>query len=181
MTVVTPPRLFQDLGITEPGEKWVVEGTLYGTVTAPREWGDYRDEMMQKMRWGENLEWRLQRTLEANVWAVEEYDMSGSWVVRGYIAVYVDDLLTSGKREHVEGFLKQFSETFTCSAPDWIEEGAKAVSFCGLEISKESGGYGCIRSPTRGPSWRRGALRAQGELRKWKLRRRTRRPRVSRA
>ena len=141
VTVITPPKLFQDLHIAEPGEKWVLEGTLYGTVTAPREWGDYRDEVMQKMRWGEREQWRVRRTPEANLWSLEEWsEGERSWQNRGFIAVYVDDVMTSGSEATVQGFLDEFRRRFECSDPEWIVEG-KSVGFCGLEVTVQDGGY----------------------------------------
>lgn len=62
VTIVMPPRLFVEWGIVPADERWLVEGTLYGTVTAPKEWGTYRDEMLEALRWGPQSEWRLSRT-----------------------------------------------------------------------------------------------------------------------
>ena len=81
VTVVNPPRLFQDAGVTAAGEQWIVQGTLYGTITAPKEWGAYRDRMMAEMVWGEQGEWRLVNLPEANVWAIEK-KVKGTGVVQ---------------------------------------------------------------------------------------------------
>ena len=70
-TVIIPPKLFQEMGITTPDEKWILEGPLYGTMTAPREWGDYWSEVLQKMRWGDRDQWRMSRTPAANLWRIE--------------------------------------------------------------------------------------------------------------
>ena len=57
-TVVIPPKLFSEAGCCDSRERWLMEGTLYGTTTAPREWGDHRDYTLERMRWGSHDQWR---------------------------------------------------------------------------------------------------------------------------
>ena len=139
VTVVNPPRLFQDAGVTAAGEQWIVQGTLYGTITAPKEWGAYRDRMMAEMVWGEQGEWRLVKLPEANVWAIEK-KVKGTGVVHGHVAVYVDDVMVSGTDATLAAFVEKFRSMWTCSEADWIEEG-KVTKFCGLDVEKDGGGF----------------------------------------
>ena len=139
--MIIPPKLFQEMGITTPDEKWILEGTLYGTVTAPKEWGDYRDEVLQEMRWGDCDQWRMSRTPEANLWRIEEWsEGEKASHGRGFIAVYVDDVMASGTESTAQGFLEKFRRRFDCSDPEWVVEG-KSVSFCGLEVTVHAGGF----------------------------------------
>lgn len=87
-TIVMPPRLFVEWGIVPPDERWLVEGTLYGTVTAPKEWGTYRDEVLVALRWGPDREWRLEKTPEPNLWRMQQWGSeSEAWRTRGMVAV----------------------------------------------------------------------------------------------
>ena len=133
-TVVIPPKLFREAGLATLDDRWLVRGTLYGTITAPREWGDHRDETLRALRWGENQEWSLGVTMEPHLWKV----MKGGEVM-GHAAIYVDDVLVSGSVDTVSLLLKTLEATWKCSAPEWV--GTTPVKFCGLEISAEHGGY----------------------------------------
>ena len=138
VTIVNPPRLFQDAGVTAAGEQWIVQGTLYGTIAAPKEWGAYRDRMMAEMVWGEQGEWRLVKLPEANVWAIEK-KVKVTGVVHGHVAVYVDDVMVSGTDATLAAFIEKFRSMWTCSEADWVEEG-KVTKFCGLDVEKDGGG-----------------------------------------
>ena len=133
-TVVVPPRLFQEAELVAPGERWLVKGTLYGTITAPREWGDHRDETLRAMRWGDAEEWSLAATLEPHLWEIRRAGQ-----VLGHAAIYVDDILTAGDDGTIRAFLEKLSSTWKCSAAEWV--GDQPVKFCGLEISKEGDGF----------------------------------------
>ena len=139
-TVVIPPKLFSEAGCCDSRQRWLMEGTLYGTTTAPREWGDHRDYTLERMRWGSHDQWRLRRTSEPNIWAMEQC-VSDQWDGCGFLAVYVDDILIAASESAITEFLPRLTGEWKCSAPEWVKKGT-ATKFCGLDIEKDAHGDG---------------------------------------
>ena len=142
-TIVQPPRLLQQLGIISSQEKWRVACALYGMVESPADWAVFRDGKMKLIRWVWNgVTYWLQKTPEQHLWKVKkEVPGSDGACTAGWIAVYVDDFLIAMKADEIQGAFQALGETWKCSEPEMVTEGA-SMRFCGYEIARTStGGY----------------------------------------
>ena len=54
VTVGEPPSLLKAMGLTAPGERWVIRQALYGLIESPGDWGEHRDQSMRDMTWEHN-------------------------------------------------------------------------------------------------------------------------------
>ena len=84
----------------------------------------------------------LQKTPEQHLWKVKkEVPGSDGACTAGWIAVYVDDFLIAMKADEIQGAFQALGETWKCSEPEMVTEGA-SMRFCGYEIARTStGGY----------------------------------------
>ena len=119
IVVVNPPTIFQEYGITEPGELWAVEGSVYGLTTSPKDWAKHRDQTMGEISWemtDEEGTWScwFEKTKEVNLWRVKSRRWGKNETI-GYMAVYIDDMLVTGARRSVEAVLAKIRETWDTS------------------------------------------------------------------
>ena len=138
-TIVKPPALLTQMGLTEEGEVWKVGCALYGFVESPSDWAAYRDQGLRAMKWSmtDGRMARLEATAERHVWKAVDPDGS----TFAYIAVYVDDMLVGGVPEEVEPIMGAIQKTWTCSAPEPVTASGW-VKFCGYELQeREQGGF----------------------------------------
>ena len=145
LTVVQPPRLLQQLNITEPNEKWLVNCALYGFVESPADWANHRNQSMENMTW-ENEEQRfwLERTPEQHLWKVKKQKKDGKAErpqTAGWVAVYVDDFLVAMEASEIAGMFQAIKATWKCSEEEYVRSD-KGMRFCGYEIrARETGGF----------------------------------------
>eukprot|EP00435_Cladocopium_sp_Y103_P069220 s75_g32.t3 len=96
VSIVQPPRLLHQLGITKGDEKWRVNCALYGFVESPADWANFRDAELERMTWDEG-DWHywLERTPEQHLWKVKKvrknHKENQGGCTAGWVAVYVDD------------------------------------------------------------------------------------------
>ena len=116
---VTPPAEYRKTGVV-----WKIKRYLYGDKRAPRVWHDHFEKTM--------LELGFER-LESE---------PGSFVKKGVthkgtiiVVVHVDDLLSLGKRKHLDNFFVQLEKTLKLKRVEFIENG-KSVFFLGDHITK---------------------------------------------
>ena len=116
---VTPPAEYR-----KPGVVWKIKRYLYGDKRAPRRWQDHFEKTM--------LELGFER-LESE---------SGCFVKKGVthkdtiiVVVHVDDLLSVGKRKHLDNFFVPLEKTLKLKRVEFIENG-KSVLFLGDYIDK---------------------------------------------
>ena len=116
---VTPPAEYR-----KPGVMWKIKRYLYGDKRAPRGWQDHFEKTM--------LELGFER-LESE---------PGCFVKKGVthkdtiiVVVHVDDLLSVGKRKHLDNFFVQLEKTLKLKRAEFIENG-KSVLFLGDYITK---------------------------------------------
>ena len=97
--VVIPPRALAEAGVVDSNERWIVEKALYGLPTSPADWGAFRDARLRQMTWqSEGKEFALRPTHEMNLWQIKELvPETQDELTRGYLAVYVDDMLAAGE------------------------------------------------------------------------------------
>ena len=96
---VTPPAEYR-----KPGVVWKIKGYLYGDKRAPRGWQDHFEKTMLALGF-ERLE-----------------SEPGCFVKKGVthkdtiiVVVHVDDLLSVGKRKHLDNFFVQLEKTLNSS------------------------------------------------------------------
>ena len=143
--IVDPPRVMQEAGVVPWGSAWLVTGALYGLITSPRDWSNFRDGEVSQFRWhvtvdevvGE-VEMRFAPAGDANLWKVMEVV---SEKVHGYMAIYVDDTLLVGVRIVVQSASDRIRAKWETSQPEWARVGAP-MRFLGMDIERtEAGGY----------------------------------------
>ena len=117
--LVTPPVEYHKTGVV-----WKIKRYLYGDKRAPRGWQDHFEKTM--------LELGFER-LESE---------PGCFVKKGVkhkdtiiVVVHVDDLLSVGKRKHLNNFFVQLEKTLKLKRVEFIENG-KSSMFLGDHITK---------------------------------------------
>ena len=103
----------------KPGVVWKITRYLYGDKRAPRVWQDHFEKTMLELGFGR---------LESE---------PGCFVKKGVthkdtiiVVVHVDDLLSVGKRKHLDNFFVQLENTLILKRIEFIENG-KSVLFLG--------------------------------------------------
>ena len=116
---VTPPAEYR-----KPGVVWKLKRYLCGDKRAPLGWQDHFEKTMLKLGF-ERLE-----------------SEPGCFVKKGVshkdtiiVVVHVDDLLSVGKRKHLDNFFVQLKKTLKLKRVEFIENG-KSVLFFGDYITK---------------------------------------------
>ena len=145
LTVVQPPKLLQQLQITKPHEKWLVNCALYGFVESPADWANHRNDSMKKMKWEKGkYEYWLERTPEQHLWKVNKRkkdEDSQMPQTAGWVAVYVDDFLVAMHAQEIAGLFEAIKSTWKCSEEEYVKTD-KGMRFCGYEIrARETGGF----------------------------------------
>ena len=135
LIVVQPPRIMWEAGLVPADEKWIITGALYGLTTAPRDWaGDLRWHQEVEQRW---VQMGLKPLQDANVRAICEVLPSGefgdTW---GYVAVYVDDILTIGARGVTNELGAAIQRMWPTSEPEHAEPAGVPMKFLGIEIQR---------------------------------------------
>ena len=143
-SIVQPPRLLHQLGITKTDERWRVNCALYGFVESPADWAACRDAELEKMTWeeGDWFYW-LERSPEQHLWKVKkakkmrkEGEQGGT---AGWIAVYVDDFLVTMPTTEIAAAFRRIKETWKCSEEEYVVQ-EHAMRFCGYELRKREDG-----------------------------------------
>ena len=91
--IVTPRAVLVQLGVVQPGEKWLLTHGMYGLRQSPRLWAGFRDRTMKEMvtTLGDTSWKFVQGKAEPNIWFIYEAGSSIS-DPQGTILVYVDDI-----------------------------------------------------------------------------------------
>ena len=108
----------------KPGVVWKIKRHLYGDKRAPREWQDHFEKTMLELGF-ERLE------SEPGCFVKKEVTHKDTFIV----VVHVDDLLSVGKRKHLDNFFVQLEKTLKLKRIEFIENG-KSVLFLGDCITK---------------------------------------------
>ena len=114
---IQPPNIAVKLGLSDPGDYWLVKKSLYGLREAPAIWSHFRDTALREMTWtmridGENaLCYLEQLKSDEQVWKMRR---KGSDQILGYVLVYVDDVLMIGIPEVMNDFYQLLSERWEC-------------------------------------------------------------------
>ena len=116
---VTPPVEHR-----KPGVVWKIKRHLHVDKRAPQEWQDHFEETM--------LELGFER-LESEPGCFVKREVSHKDTI--IVVVHVDDLLSVGKRKHLDNFFVQLEKTLKLKRVEFIENG-KSVLFLGDYITK---------------------------------------------
>ena len=145
ITILTPPAILREAQLLQlQGERWVVEKAMYGLTESPKDWGDYRNMRMSSMKWSsQGFQRWLRRSPEPHLWEVCQQDVvteESQPSVICHVAVYVDDLMVTGKREDARDVMDQLAKTFQMTSPEEVSE-TQEVTFCGYQIQKTKTGF----------------------------------------
>ena len=145
ITILTPPAILREAQLLQlQGERWVVEKAMYGLTESPKDWGDYRNMRMSAMKWSsQGFQRWLRKSPEPHLWEVCQQDAvkeESQPSVICHVAVYVDDLMVTGKREDARDVMDQLAKTFQMTIPEEVSE-AQEVTFCGYQIQKTKTGF----------------------------------------
>ena len=144
--LLRPPKLLENMAITQPNEIWVIEKAVYGLRQSPKWWSTYRDGVLSSANWpGPNGEMRLmQSEVETNLWHL--LDEFGT--LRGYAIVYVDDIMVLASKEDAEAFYQWLRSTWQCTPLEGAQRG-RPITFLGVEVREdedELGNFGFVLS-----------------------------------
>ena len=96
------------LGLTRPGELWLVKQAIYGLRESPAVWSEFRDKELREARWkttraGVQVECRLKQLVADNqIWRISTVEDDD--VTLGYVIVYGDDVLAMGEEMVLNDF-----------------------------------------------------------------------------
>ena len=134
VTLVDPPQFLRDLQVVAQDETWQVTGALYGFSESPRDWGLHRDKVLAKKRWKvDKTMFYLRETKERHLWELKSQADGEGVVSRGYVCIYVDDILVTADPLAANSFLDALQTVWECSPPETATV-EKAMKFCGYEI-----------------------------------------------
>ena len=138
-----PPAILRQLGLCRQGEQWRVRCALYGFAESPADWGAFRDKSLRSMSWEvEDEVFTVMPTEEPHLWQILQTSKKETMDqprVRGYMAVYVDDLLVGGDRMVLDSFFSKLKSMWRCSPEEMVEEN-KWTRFCGYELREDGDG-----------------------------------------
>ena len=140
-----------DLVTLEEGRVWKVHSALYGLVTAPRDWSNFRDSKLPTLKEVVEMDGKKETLLlrplgDANLWKVEKL---GSSEVVGYMAVYVDDMMIASKPV-TEAVAKMVRGQWSTSEPEYASNAS--MRFLGMDLEKVKDGY-VLQELHPGTSW----------------------------
>ena len=99
---------------------------------------------MSAMKWSsQGFQRWLRKSPEPHLWEVCQQDAvkeESQPSVICHVAVYVDDLMVTGKREDARDVMDQLAKTFQMTIPEEVSE-AQEVTFCGYQIQKTKTGF----------------------------------------
>ena len=141
--LLRPPKILEEMNITEPGELWEINRAVYGLRQSPRWWSIYRDKVLSEAVWnGPHGRTRLrQSSVESNLWFMVTDD--GRTV--GYMIVYVDDLMMLANSGDANALFAWIKENWECT-PLQCATADEPITFLGVEIQESEGQTGfCLR------------------------------------
>ena len=156
ITILTPPAILREAQLLQlQGERWVVEKAMYGLTESPKDWGDYRNMRMSAMKWSsQGFQRWLRKSPEPHLWEVCQQDVvteESQPSVICHVAVYVDDLMVTGKRDDARDVMDQLAKTFQMTSPEEVSE-TQEVTFCGYQIQKTRTGFALHQQKLRAGS-----------------------------
>ncbi|CAE7819778.1 GIP [Symbiodinium sp. CCMP2592] len=129
--LLRPPKLLEQMGITQPGEYWEVCKAVYGLRQSPRWWSEFRDAMLRDAKWqGATGVTRLvQSRAESNVWKM----LNEEGKVVGFVIIYVDDMMFLTTKAEADLAHEWLRSVWQCTPLEEATEHA-SVTFLGVEV-----------------------------------------------
>ena len=141
---IQPPAVAAQLGLTRPGELWLVKQAIYGLRESPAVWSEFRDKELREARWkttraGVQVECRLEQLVsDSQIWRITT--VGDRDLTLGYVIVYVDDVLAMGEETALKDFYGWIAEKWECD--DWTMLSEKTpIRFLGMELFESKDGY----------------------------------------
>ena len=71
IVIVQPPQVFILAGVCQPGTLWLVDRALYGLITSPKEWTQFRNQRMVTFKWSVNgIDYAIEKTEDPDIWKI---------------------------------------------------------------------------------------------------------------
>ena len=136
-----PPRIFQLVVVPYCYQLWRVDRALYGFRRSPRLWSKFRDRRLRAARvpHGEGFLSLRQCKADENVWAIVYQEPNRQEEVKGYMNIYVDDVLYVGIPEIILVLQQWLTSEWKASDLTWASE-KEIIRFLGLEVGLYQGG-----------------------------------------
>ena len=136
-----PPKVFQMVSVPHCNQLWRVDRALYGFRRSPRLWSKFRDRRLRDARiaFDQGCLLLRQSRADANVWALVFQGPAGNEEVRGYLNIYVDDVLYVGLPDEIQVVQVWLTSEWKASDLTWASKGG-ILRFLGLEIQLVEGG-----------------------------------------
>ena len=138
-----PPAIAFELGLSEPGDFWLVEMALYGLRQSPALWSEFRDEQLSQAKFKANIDGQevdlkmVQMITDNQVWKIVRCE--GDQEPLGFVMVYIDDLLVNALPQAMEAFYSWVAAKWECDGLDVLQEG-HPIRFLGMELHMVDGG-----------------------------------------
>ena len=107
---------------------WRVDRALYGFRRSPRLWSKFRDRRLRDacIPFGPGFLRLRQTRADANVWAIVYKKNGEVQEVRGYLNIYVDDVLYAGLSEEIRAIHQWLTTEWKASDLTWASKGCGA-------------------------------------------------------
>ena len=137
--VLKPPQALIRLGYYDESDYFLVDKALYGLRQSPRCWGVYRDGRLLQMKSKNGIHF-APSAAEPNLWQIRS-----EHALKGFLLVYVDDMLVSAAPEVLPVVLGMLREEWQTSEPEHIAE--SPVKFLGMELRQKDGEFFAMQEP----------------------------------
>ena len=137
---IQPPSVALKLGLAAPGQFWLVRQAIYGLRESPAIWAaELKKAKLTMNENGQDKECFLQPLIsDSQVWKI--LDSATRRDVKGYLVVYVDDVLIVGQPEAIQACYKWFAARWECDELATLKPEAP-LRFLGMELLQTNNGF----------------------------------------
>ena len=116
-----------------------MSGALYGLRESPEDWSHHRNLIkLQDAVWLCNGgERHLEQSAESNIWYILDKEDN----IQGYVATYVDDIISVGPELEINAALQCVETLWKCSTREVLSKQGDRLKFCGFQIERTGNGY----------------------------------------
>ena len=147
-----------DMGVCRANEYWKINKALYGLPSSPAWWAAHRDEVVSTFSWtsswnDEEMEdseptkdreksydhvvnYEVEKSGEPNLWLIWGTENEEK-TLRSTAVMYVDDMMISGNKGAIAGFINRVQKQWKTSEPERVDRSGW-VRFCGFELQEVS-------------------------------------------